>query len=207
MKSLSDAANLGRRRRPPVPNPRLLDLWTGGRRHAHACRASAPARVVAWAHAPHSRLVRLLDRVPSSAGGATAGGSWSRSGSRTRWRIRCGGSRRPTRADDIAGSSRRAVFDIKTIDALWTSMARRHAQGGTGCASAQSPRPAARASASAAASVQSREYRRNHTRSRPGRARGSGSARPAAARPRWSAHSGPGPARRPPRNARTSARR
>lgn len=58
-----DAAGFARRRWPSTPDPGLLDLWTGGRSHVHACRAPAPARAAAWAHAPHSRLVQLHDGV------------------------------------------------------------------------------------------------------------------------------------------------
>ena len=63
-KSFSDPADLARCRRPMAPDPRLLDLWTRGRDHAHACRAPASARVAAWADAPQSRLVWLHDGVP-----------------------------------------------------------------------------------------------------------------------------------------------
>ena len=46
-----DPAHLARRRRPPSADSGLLDLWTGGRRHAHACRAPASA----WVATPAGR--------------------------------------------------------------------------------------------------------------------------------------------------------
>jgi hypothetical protein len=194
-------------RRPPASDPSLLDMWPRGRADAIPSRRPPPAWLEATPDAPHSGLVRLHDGVRAGAGArglvATRAHLGAGPGGESAAAVRAARPALTTSRD-----RRGARFLTSRPSTLCrTSMARRHAQGGTGCASAQSPRPAARAAASAAASVPSREYRRNHTRSRPARVRSSGSARPAAARPRWSAHSGPGPARRPPRTARTPARR
>jgi hypothetical protein len=65
---LSDPAHLARRRRPPAPHPRLLDLWPRGRADALPRRRSPAARLAPTADAPHPRLVRLHDGVSAGAG-------------------------------------------------------------------------------------------------------------------------------------------
>jgi len=76
----SDPGDLARRRWPPPPDARPLDLWARGCPHAVPSRRPSPARVAARPNAPHSRLVRLHAGVPPGARRETAGGTWCRSG-------------------------------------------------------------------------------------------------------------------------------
>ena len=76
---------------------------------------------VARPHAPHPRLVRLLDGIPSGARGQRAGGSWCRSGSRRRSATGEAGVAEPPAADAGAGRSPPRCRESRgRADVLWS---------------------------------------------------------------------------------------
>jgi hypothetical protein len=68
-----DPTHLAGRPGPTSADPRLLDLWPGGRADAVPRERPAPARVATATDAPGPQLVRVLHGVPP---GASANGWW-----------------------------------------------------------------------------------------------------------------------------------
>jgi hypothetical protein len=64
-----DPTHLAGRPGPTSADPRLLDLWPGGRADAVPRERPAPARVATATDAPGPQLVRVLHGVPPGASG------------------------------------------------------------------------------------------------------------------------------------------